>query len=282
MAHPEICMTPIRFSCAALVLALSASGAFGAADKVPLAAHRAAYDLSLAHTEGNKGVESARGRIVFEFTGTACEGYAMNFRQVVELSGGDIGTSLLDMRSNTFEDGEGKTMRFTTEQRMPQGPTTVTDGTAERKGDDLDVRLKKPATSRFKSKGEIVFPTEHIRMLIDAAKAGSTTLSVKVFDGSENGKKVYDTFSVIGRRIAGADAIEPELTKAGWQDMARWPVSVSYFAEGQQDGQRPLYAIAFELLENGVSRKLRLDYGNFSLNGALTRLDVMSTPACDK
>jgi hypothetical protein len=186
------------------------------------------------------------------------------------------------MRSNTFEDGEGTTMRFTTEQRMPPGPTTVTDGSAERKGDDLTVRLKKPAASRFDSKGEIVFPTRQIRMLIDAAKSGSTTLSVKVFDGSENGKKVYDTFSVIGKRIAGTDAIEPALAKAGWQDMARWPVSVSYFAEGGQDGQRPLYAIAFELLENGVARKLRIDYGNFALSGALTRLDVMSAPACDK
>ena len=216
-----------------------------------------------------------------EFTGTACEGYATNFRQVVEI-GGDIGTRLTDMRSNTFEDGDGKTMRFTTELRSPNEPPRLTDGNAELKGEDLNVRLKKPTVGRFDSKGEIVFPTSQIRMLIDAAKTGSSTLSVKLFDGSESGRKVFDTFAVIGKPATGKEGLEPELVKAGFDALPRWPVAISYFEEGKKDGQEPLYSMSFELLENGVSRKLRLDYGDFKLNGELSRLDVMTAPACDK
>ena len=90
-----------------------------AAQNMPMAAHRATYDLILAEGAGKGGVESARGRIVFEFNGSACEGYTLNFRQVTELNGGDIGTKLSDMRSSTFEAGDGSSLRFNTESRTP-------------------------------------------------------------------------------------------------------------------------------------------------------------------
>ena len=60
--------------------------------------------------------------MVLEFTGNACEGYALNFRQVTELAGGEIGRKLSDMRSTTFEDGDGASFRFKTESRQASGP----------------------------------------------------------------------------------------------------------------------------------------------------------------
>jgi hypothetical protein len=270
-----------RTTLAVVALAALSGTALAGPGRMPLAAHRAAYDLSLKDSDG-KGIESARGRIVFEFTGTACEGYAVNFRQVTEVTGGEIGRRLSDMRSNTFEESDGKSMRFATDSRMEPGAPKLTDGTAEMHDGKLSVQLKKPAPGRFEASGEIVFPAAQIHMLIEAAKAGRNTLSVKVFDGSEGGRKIYDTFSVIGKPITSAEGLEPALTGAGWQGMTRWPVTVSYYEEGQADSQRPVYTLGFELLENGVSRKLKLDYGDFSLNGDLTRLDVMQAPACDK
>jgi hypothetical protein len=281
LSHPETAMPIRRFLAAGAVLV--ASGAALAADRVPMAAHRATYDLSLADSRGSKGVDSARGRIVFEFTGSACEGYALTFRQVTELSGGEMGTRLSDMRSTTFEEADGTSLRFNTESRMGPGRPVATDGSAERKpGVGIVIRLKKPATTRKDVPGEIVFPTEQIRMLIEAAKAGKPTLEVKIFDGSETGQKVYDTFAVIGKESRGGDGLEESLRQAGWVDMPRWPVSVSYFENGQRDAQQPLYTIAFDLLENGVSRNLRLDYGDFSLKGQLTRIDPLKTADCDK
>jgi hypothetical protein len=122
-------------------------------------------------------------------------------------------------------------------------------------------------------------------MLIDAARSGQRTLSVKVFDGSEQARKVYDTFAVIGKEASpdSASALEEPIRKAGWDRLRRWPVSVSYFEAGQADGQQPLYVISFELLENGVSRALKLNYGDFDLRGELTRLDVLPQAAsCTK
>ena len=84
------------------------------APAIVLANHRAVYDLSLAEGGGTRAVDSARGRIVIDFRGDACRGYTMLTRQVTELSSGETGTRLSDMRSTTFEGGQGREFRFKT------------------------------------------------------------------------------------------------------------------------------------------------------------------------
>ena len=44
--------------------------------------------------------------------------------------------------------------------------------------------------------------------------------------------------------------------------------------------QTPVYAITFELYENGVSRALVLDYGDFVLTGEMTSLDMKDAKPC--
>jgi hypothetical protein len=266
---------------AALVLVLGSSGIARAAQPVTMASHRATYELSLADNDGGKGVETARGRIVFEFTGSSCEGYTQNFRQVTELSGGDIGTRLSDMRSSTYEEGDGSGLRFNTETRIGQGPGEITDGFAQKQDGKIVVQIKKPKAGKLEIGPKVVFPTEQIRQLIQAGREGNATLSLKVFDGSEQARKVYDTFSIVGKAVSQDKDVEEPLRKAGWDKLQRWPVTISYFEDGQADSQKPLYVISFELLENGVTRALKLDYGDFGLKGELTRLDVLPSKPCE-
>ena len=58
-------------------------------------------------------MQNARGRILYDFSGSACEGYTLEFRQVAELDNGEGKISLSDLRSNTWEDGAAKSYRFT-------------------------------------------------------------------------------------------------------------------------------------------------------------------------
>ena len=64
----------------------------------------------------------------------------------------------------------------------------------------------------------MVFPTEHMVRVIEAARAGKTILDFPVYDGSDTGDKVFDTLTVIGHKIApdernhdDAAAAEPKL-----------------------------------------------------------------------
>src|SRR5262245_37120283 len=75
---------------------------------IELAPHRAVYELTLGKLRGKASVQNARGRILYDFTGSACEGYTLEFRQVAELDNGEGKISLSDLRSNTWEDGAAK------------------------------------------------------------------------------------------------------------------------------------------------------------------------------
>src|SRR6266853_1635387 len=65
------------------------SGSFGgraeAAASGPFLAHQALYELSLVKSRGSNSINSARGRILCNSSGSACEGYTSEFRQVSEL-----------------------------------------------------------------------------------------------------------------------------------------------------------------------------------------------------
>ena len=74
---------------------------------VVLAPHRVVYDLSLGASTGARGVENAKGRIAFDFLGDACEGYALTYRQVTVLESSETGPRTSDLRTTTFESGDG-------------------------------------------------------------------------------------------------------------------------------------------------------------------------------
>jgi hypothetical protein len=255
-----------------------------AAAAASLAPHRVVYDLSLARSSGGRGVEAARGRIAFDFLGDACEGYALTYRQVTSLESGEVGTKTSDLKTTTFESGDGRSFRFKTESELQGGAARKLDGEAERKPEGaLSIQLREPKRERVTLSDDPVFPSDHMKRLIRAARAGETTLSAKVFDGSDDGRKVYDTLAVIGRKVEPGppESLEPPLRTEAMQKLDRWPVTLSYFSPGRGE-QTPIYVISFELYENGVSRALRLDYGEFALKGDVTRLELMPASACQR
>jgi hypothetical protein len=226
---------------------------------------------------------AARGRILYDFDGSACAGYKLEFRQVSELDNGDGKVTLSDLRSNTWEGGDAKNYTFKSQNYTNNRLVDTVDGAAVREGDRVAVTLTKPKDERLGLDQAIVFPTEHVRRIIDAARAGKTILQFPVYDGSERGEKVYNTLTVIGRTIAPDEHV-PTDAAAGKQALAglkRWPATVSYFDRGAPAGeQMPVYSISFELYENGISRALLLDYNDFAIHGELTSLEIRDTKPC--
>jgi hypothetical protein len=253
---------------AVLAGAVAAAGAFGArhAQAVTpageLASHRAVYELTLAQGRGNSPSMSARGRILYDFSGSACDGYALQFRQVSELDNGEGKVTLSDLRSTTWEEGAAKKFVFKSQNYLNE---TLIDKT-------------------FDLESAMAFPTDHMRRIIAAAREHKTILEVPVYDGSEKGEKVYNTTTIIGSEIAPNERV-PNDAAAGKPQLAglkRWPVTVSYFDRDAAGGdQAPVYSIKFELYENGISRALVLDYNDFAINGELTALEIRDSKPCN-
>jgi hypothetical protein len=257
-----------------------------AAPPLPFLSHQAVYELSLQKSRGNASVNSARGRILYNFVGSSCEGYTTEFRQVSQLDMGESKSILSDLRSTSWEDGEGKSYRFKIETRTNEAATSAIDGMAERTKTGITVKLKQPKAKTFTLDAAIVFPTEQVHRIVDAAKAGKSLLELAVYDGSDDGEKVYNTLTVIGQAIPGEKApATPDVTTTSdrLKGLTRWPVTVSYYDRSVKSGtgeQTPVYAMSFELYENGVSRALVLDYNDFVIAGAMAKLDVKDVKPC--
>ena len=100
------------------------------------------------------------------------------------------------------------------------------------------------------------------------------------FSGSDPRSKIFNTTTIIGKPIETA-AVEQAAHVPALEGMKRWPVAISYFETGKKD-DAPAYVLSFDLYENGVSRALKLDYGDFVLAGEMTQLDILPTKTCAK
>src|SRR5437667_523131 len=138
----------LRTSFAVLVVGLASFGAAKATGG-PFLPHQALYELSLVKSRGSTNIDSVRGRILYNFSGSTCDGYTSDFRQVSELDAGEGKVTLSDLRSTSWEDGSGKSYRFKIDSRMNDADSRPVDGIAERTGDHITVKLKQPEAKTF-------------------------------------------------------------------------------------------------------------------------------------
>jgi envelope integrity protein B len=263
-----------------------ASHAQALAAKEPnkLVAHRAIYEMTLDDARTASGITGIDGRMVFEFTGSECDGYSLNMRMVTQMTDSQGQTNLTDLRSSTWEQGDGQKFRFQSAQYLNDKLGDVTMGRAVREppNEAVKVKLSQPSRAELNLSGQVLFPTQHSLALIDAARTGQALFQAKIYDGSEKGRKVYDTTAFIGGKVAAgtdADKLEQTAKDKGLGALASWPVSIGYF-EPKGGDLTPSYQIDFRLYENGVSRELLIDYGDFSIHGTLTALEYLKATEC--
>ncbi len=262
------------FAAAAVLLAAFA----GDTSAAGLAAHRALYDLSLDAERPGTQVDKAWGRIAFQLTGNECEGYTILLRQVTSLDTGEGQETVSDLRNESWENGTSTSYRFKTQNFVnEQIREDVTGSVTRQKNAGLAVRVTKPKPMNFVLPGRIYLPTQHTRAMLEAAARGEKLLSANIYDGSPDGRKIYETLTVIG-----AGVVHDDKTPAPYPALARvkrYPVVTSYFEAGRAD-RVPAYTLAFDLYENGVSGALRLNYGNFALKGKLQSVELLPQKPC--
>src|SRR5262249_20847134 len=148
---------------------------------------------------------SATGLIAYEFRGSACEGYTSNFRQMTQMERSEGEPVSMQVNAMSFEEANGKSMRFQIDSRGLQ-ETPPGAGAATRGADDkVRVVLTKPKAETLDFGRDVLFPTQHIEHLIEAAKHGGGAVQARVYDGSDTGAKVFATLSVIGKEATKPD-----------------------------------------------------------------------------
>ncbi len=276
--------TPILAAIALWAPPQSASAQLAQTKAAELSPHRAVYELSLDRTGAGSNISDIRGQLIYDFSGSPCQGYALNTRLVTEIFDRENKESVTDIRTESQEDGDARRLRFNTSQYVNNKLSETTKGVATRTRarDAISVELEKPKRSQLALTGNIYFPTQHSLSILKAAMAGEARLQADIYDGSEKGVKVYETTTVIGAPLElAANAELPPVKNSEVLDRIQsWPVVVSYYERGQQKDGLPTYEVSFRMFANGVSRKLKLDYGTFSLNGELSAIEFPKPKPC--
>ena len=273
----------MRFSCiaatAGLAIVPAVLAAFPAlAQPVNLAGHRAVYELSLKEASERSGITAMNGRMVFETNGSPCEGYTVSFRFVTDVATGED-SRITDQQVTTYEDVKNRTFTFVNRSYVNQQLDREVRGSAEAEKDGVKVTLE-GKDGRALDLSAALFPTQQMLELIEKARQGEQIYESAVFDGSDGGDQVMITTTILGRKQEPKKD-DPELAKADpLKDLPFWPVSMSYFEESVEGDGLPVYSVSFKMYENGITRDLVMDYGDFSLTGQLSNLEVFKPADC--
>jgi hypothetical protein len=259
------------WACAALLVLVSGNAEAGVADG--LVSHRAVYDLALKNASDTSGIDDMYGRIVYEFTGSACKGYNVRSRFVTTV---DMGGQrrLTDQQTETFEDIKNSRFRFETKSYSDDKLSLDVRGLAHSNASGLEVDLQGKDPRKLEL-AKSMFPTEQMLDVIKRAREGKRYYETRVFDGSDSADKALFTTTVVGKKVKPTEPDSDSANAGILADQAYWPVTIAYFDDKSGVDELPTYSVSFKLYENGVTRDLTMDYGDFVLVGKLSNLEFL-------
>lgn len=242
------------------------------------------YELNHTGDIAEPGIAAVSGRLVLEFRGGPCSGYTNVGRMVMVLDTTEGDRLVTDTRTRTVEHIDG-TMTFENETFSGGTQLEAAAGTARKVDDGLRVALTQPRDAEIDIPGDLAFPTEQVVRVLSAAQEGQRFLTLDVYDGSGDGSLVYQTATVIGAPQTDpvtVDDLDGAVDTAAFTGRARWPVIISHFERGSDDGDSvPDFVLAFDLFDNGISRDFEIDYREFSMSGHLVRLELLPPETCE-
>ena len=253
--------------------AMALPGALQAADIAP---HRALYTMTLGATRTDSNVVGATGAMAYEW-GETCDGWTIEQRYRLRLryaEGRDA-----DVTSNfvTWESKDGLRYRFNQRQTRDGELDQEIRGEARLDGPGKGgvAVFEKPQAQTLKLAPGVLFPSAHTILLIDKAKTGAAFVTRQVFDGATD-ENAVQVSAVIGRKVAAdpvAAKFGPLVERQGWR------VRLAFFP-ADADAAEPDYELGMDLLDNGVSRDMVIDYGDYSIRAKLDDIEALGKPRC--
>ena len=247
-----------------------------AARGAEISPHRALYSMTLGSTRTDSGVVDATGTMDYEW-GETCDGWTIEQRyrlkmHYAESRDVDIASSFV-----TWESKDGLRYRFNQQQTRNGERDQEIRGEARLDGPGKGgvAEFTKPQPHTLKLAPGVLFPSAHTILLIDAAREGKTFISRQVFDGAAD-ENAVQVSAVIGTKVTADPAsakLSPLLERQGWYvRLAFFPVDAH--------AEQPDYELGMRLLDNGVSRDMMIDYGDYSIRAKLDDIEALSKPQC--
>jgi hypothetical protein len=182
-----------------------------------------------------------------------------------------INATQSDMSENT----SGNEMKFKSSATNDGKVSNAGEGTALRSDAGVIVRLSAPTNRQFDA-GGVDFPFQLALRILDAATKSRPEVTVRHYDGSEGGLKVYRVTTRIGSPTQAPNVL-------GGAPIDTWPTRARYFSEGSKTAASgtPDYEIEGALQADGIVTGMRLIFGDVSFKATLTNVVPLPEPRCE-
>lgn len=264
----------LRACVVALALAAFGTGAWAAqpnAILAKLASHRAAYTMTFGTSRSGTGTVDARGIMLIEFK-EACDGWTTTQRVHLDLVNSDGDTVVTDSNFSSWESKDSASYRFTVKNSSGGRTTEEFQGTAAL-GATGGKAIYETLNKNFALPAKTLFPTAHVAELIRRAEEGERSFFNPFFDGATTDGPQEVNVVIGPRKNAPAKPSSPLLAHPSW------PIRVAYFNVSDPKPD-PDYEVGLQLYDNGVADAFVLDYGDFTVNAKLERIESLPRMGC--
>ena len=258
---------------AVLAFALLVGGSAGAAEIMP---HRALYTMTLVRASGDAGVTAASGTMEYEW-GETCNGWTVAQRYRLKMGYAESSDVSLSSDFVTWESKDGLRYRFNQQEKRNGAVDDEIRGSAKLDGPGKGgvATFEKPPGKSFRLPAGVLFPSAHTIFLLNRAEAGANFIAKQVFDGATVDNAVLVS-AVIGPKVepdAAAAKKNPLLNRPGWR------VRLAFFPADPK-AETPDYELGMLLLDDGVSRDMIIDYGDYAIRARLDDIEALPKPSC--
>jgi hypothetical protein len=256
--------------CLAGLALLCAAGPVWGAD---LIAHHAVYKLTL-DTSKEEAVLAATGTMTYDVL-DACTAWTTSQHLVINLTNKDGQDIKMVSDYATLESKDGTHLDFHTRELTDQAVTQQLDGSAvlDRSGGKGHADLTSPQKSTVLLPLGTLLPMAHTAAIIDAATSGKKFLSVPLFDGTGS-DGAEDTFVTIETWKKPADQKWPTLSALPFGR-----VHIAFF-DRTNASETPTYEISMQYWANGVADSMVMNFGEFSMDGAMEQFEPRPPAKC--
>ena len=255
-----------------LFVAASMLVASGDVRAASLASHRAIYQMILISASHGSDIASLNGQMLIEVI-DVCDGWTLDQRIALTIANFEGGEVHSYTSFTSWESKDGQRFRF--EQKTQQNDVIIEElgGEAAMAPDGGGlVALARPTAATLELASGTLFPNRHTALLIVSAEAGKTFLNRVVYDGtSPEGPSQVSAFISPPKVVPG---LPGELA-----EVRVWPVQMAFYPISSVD-TGPEVEIGMMLQANGVARALTINYGSFSIEGRLDKLEMLPATDC--
>jgi hypothetical protein len=260
---------------------------------VDIAAHRALYTMGLAGAKTDSGVTGAHGEMGYQW-GETCDGWTVEQRYTLTINYAESQDVKIVSNFVTWESKDGTRYRFNQKETRNGTVDQEIRGQAQLDGPGKGgtITFEKPQAQTMKLPPGALFPSAHTILLIERAQAGDNFISRQVFDGATVEGAVLVS-AVIGPRIEPPAKTDADKASAGGKSASApdkslddpvlqrpgWRIRLAFFP-ADPSAEKPDYELGMTLLDNGISRDMTIDYGDYKIKAKLNKIEALGHPRC--